>query len=226
MCIGIVAATKAEIAPFTAAMRNIETEEYSMLKFHKGNYAGIDVIALFCGVCRVNAAIAAQILIDRYQVEQIIVIGVAGAINPDLQIGDTVISSQVAYHDVADEILTQYHPWMESIYFTADPSLVHGISLANADDPSVMTGRIVTGESFIDQEGREEIIERYDPLCVAMETAGVAHVCYANTVPFAAIRSMSDTPHESGSGAFEKYCKTAAEKSVRVLIRYLDTAYR
>ena len=59
MCIGIVAATKAEIAPFTAAMRNIETEEYSMLKFHKGNYAGIDVIALFCGVCRVNAAIAA-----------------------------------------------------------------------------------------------------------------------------------------------------------------------
>ena len=126
MCIGIVAATKAEIAPFTAAMRNIETEEYSMLKFHKGNYAGIDVIALFCGVCRVNAAIAAQILLDRYQVEQIIVIGVAGAINPDLQIGDTVISSQVAYHDVADEILTQYHPWMESIYFTADPSLVHG----------------------------------------------------------------------------------------------------
>jgi len=103
---------------------------------------------------------------------------------------------------------------------------VHGISLANADDPSVMTGRIVTGESFIDQEGREEIIERYDPLCVDMETAGVAHVCYASAVPFAAIRSMSDTPHESGSGAFEKYCKTAAEKSVRVLIRYLDTAYR
>ncbi len=226
MCIGIVAATKAEISPFIATMRDIKTETHAMLKFHKGNYAGIDVIALFCGVCRVNAAIAAQILIDRYQVEQIIVIGVAGAINPDLQIGDTVISSQVAYHDVADEILTQYHPWMESIYFTADPSLVHGISLANADDPSVMTGRIVTGESFIDQEGREEIIERYDPLCVDMETAGVAHVCYASAVPFAAIRSMSDTPHESGSGAFEKYCKTAAEKSVRVLIRYLDTAYR
>ena len=110
MCIGIVAATKAEIAPFTAAMRNIETEEYSMLKFHKGNYAGIDVIALFCGVCRVNAAIAAQILIDRYQVEQIIVIGVAGAINPDLQIGDTVISSQVAISPVDGKHLFYSRP--------------------------------------------------------------------------------------------------------------------
>ncbi|HCC35492.1 MAG TPA: phosphoglycerate transporter [Ruminococcaceae bacterium] len=222
MRIGIVGASENEINPFISVMSNTQTEEYAMLTFHKGKYAGIDIIALFCGVCKVNAAIATQILIDKYQVAQIIVVGVAGAIDTELHIGDTIISSEIAYHDVADEILTQYHPWMKSIYFTAAENIVHGIIKANADDHSVMVGRIVTGEAFIDQEGRKEIIEKYNPLCVDMETASIAHVCYVNSIPIAAIRSMSDTPHESGNSAFERYGKAAAEKSVRVLIRYLN----
>ncbi len=225
MSIGIIGATEHEIAPFLSAMHNVKTENHAMLKFHKGNYANADVIALFCGVCKVNAAIAAQILIDSYQASQIIVVGVAGAIHTELHIGDTVISSEIAYHDVADEVLTQYHPWMKSIYFTADEDMVRGISEANADDPSVRVGRIVTGEAFIDQDGRKEIIRKYNPLCVDMETASIAHVCYANSVPFAAIRSMSDTPHKSGNNVFEKYGQAAAEKSVRILTRYLDSVF-
>jgi adenosylhomocysteine nucleosidase len=221
MCIGIIGATENEIAPFISAMQSVFTEKHAMLDFHKGKYAGIDVVALFCGVGKVNAAIAAQILIGRYQVGRIIVVGVAGAISSELHIGDTVISSETAYHDVADEVLTQYHPWMKSTYFTADEDMVHGISEASTGDQSVMVGRIVTGEAFIDQDGRKEIIEQYNPLCVDMETAGIAHVCYVNSIPFAAIRSISDTPHESGSNAFVKYGKDVAEKSLRVLTRYL-----
>jgi adenosylhomocysteine nucleosidase len=221
MCIGIIAATEKEIAPFISAMHGIITEEYAMLKFHMGKYADISVIALFCGVCKVNAAIAAQILIDRYQVQKIIVIGVAGAISAELHIADTVISSEIAYHDVAEEILTQYHPWMKSIYFSADEDMIRGISEANTDEHSVIVGRIVTGEAFIDQDGRKEIIEKYNPLCVDMETASIAHVCYANAIPFVAIRSISDTPRESGNNALEKYGKSATKKSVRVLTQYL-----
>lgn len=223
MCIGIIGATENEINPFILSMSNIKTEKHAMLNFHKGQYQDIDIIALFCGVCKVNAAIAAQILIDKYQTTQVIAIGVAGAINEELQILDTVISSEIAYHDVADEILTQYHPWMKSIYFTADKDMLNGISKANAGDRSVLIGRIVTGEAFINQNGRKEIIEKYNPLCADMETASIAHVCYANSISFAAIRSMSDTPHESGNDAFEKYGKAAAEKSVFVLKCYLNT---
>ena len=49
-----------------------------MLKFHSGKFNNIDVVALYCGVCKVNAAIAAQILIDKFQVTTIIITGVAG----------------------------------------------------------------------------------------------------------------------------------------------------
>ncbi len=224
MCIGVIGATENEINPFISSMNNVHIEEYAMLSFHKGTYQDIDIVALYCGVCKVNAAIATQILIDKYQVSRIIVIGVAGAINENLHIADTVVSSEIAYHDVADEVLTQYHPWMKSIYFAADKDLLNEISKANAKDLSVMTGRIVTGEAFIDQDGRKEIIDKHNPLCVDMETASIAHVCYVNSIPFVAIRSMSDTPHESGNDVFERYGKVAAEKSVTVLKRYFDAA--
>ena len=222
MRIGIIGASENEINPFTKSINTMMIENHAMLDFYVGKYRDIDVVALFSGVCKVNAAIAAQILIDKYYVTHIIVIGVAGAIDKKLRIFDTVVSSEVAYHDVADGILTEYHPWMESIYFTASEDMLNMVSKANNDDDTVLVGRIVTGEAFITQDGREEIIEKYNPLCVDMETASIAHVCYANSIPFIAIRSMSDTPHESGNDAFEKYCMAAADKSAKVLMRYLD----
>jgi len=224
--IGIIGPSEQEIMPFIREMKRVTVEDRAKLRFHAGTFAGFDVFALFCGVCKVNAAIAAQILIDRYDVTHIIVTGVAGAIDPALEIYDTVIASEVAYHDVADEILTDYHPWMESAWFRADGEMLEGILRANAGDQSVFTGKMVTGEAFIDQHGREEIIAKFNPQCVDMETAAVAHVCYANGTPFAAIRSMSDTPHESGNDAFEKYAGSAAEKSIAVMKRYLNTLSR
>ena len=105
----------------------------------------------------------------------------------------------------------------------ADQALLNQIVASNAGDETVLVGKMVTGEAFIDQDGREAIIEKYNPQCVDMETASVAHVCYVNRNPFVAIRSMSDTPQESGNSNFAKYASAAAEKSVQVLCRYLET---
>ena len=225
MKIGIIGPTENEINPFLKHLTVSNTRKLAKLDFHEGKYSNTDIVALFCGVCKVNAAIAAQILIDVFGVTHIIVVGVAGAIDKDLKILDTVISSEVGYHDVADGILTEYHPWMKSIYFTPDEKLEEKFAYIAQDkkwNSSVLFGKIVTGEAFIDQQGREEIIEKHNPLCVDMETASIAHVCYVNGVPFIAVRSMSDSPAESGAEAFEKYCEAAANKSVEVLIAFLD----
>ena len=59
---------------------------------------------------------------------------------------------------------------------------------------------------------------------VCKVNAAIAHVCYANAIPFAAIRTISDTPHESGATNMEKYFTNAGAKSVEVLMRYLNGA--
>lgn len=217
MKIGIIGPSEDEIMPFLDELSTEKLEEHAMLKFYIGKYENRDIVELYCGVCKVNAAIAAQILIDKFQVTHIIVTGVAGAIDKNLNIGDTVISTEVAYHDVAEEILTEYHPWMKSIYFKSDKkllSLCRTIVNENTFSQNILFGKMVTGEEFIDNRGRSEIISKINPLCVDMETASIAHVCYANEIPFIAIRSITDTEDERGVEVFESNCLMAAKKSI------------
>jgi adenosylhomocysteine nucleosidase len=104
--LGILGPSEREIMPFIEKISDVDICEHAMLKFYSGIYKGVDVVSAFCGVCKVNAAIATQILISEFKVTHIVLAGVAGALNDQLKIGDIVISSEVAYHDVASGILT------------------------------------------------------------------------------------------------------------------------
>jgi len=226
MKIGIIGPTENEIIPFIKEISNKKVETVAMLTFYSGIYENIDVVALYCGVCKVNAAIATQILIDKFNVTHVIVTGVAGGIDNILSIGDTVISTEVAYHDVDQGILTEYHPWMKSIYFKADNRLIdlcRAVINKNKFTQKVFFGKIVTGEVFISDSGRTEIISKYNPLCVDMETASIAHVCYANDIPFIAIRSITDTEEECGIEVFENNSISASNNSIDIVKKILGS---
>lgn len=213
MTVGIICAGDEELAPFLPFIKNCKITERAMLKFHKGQINDTEVVALFSGVCRVNAAIASQLLIDAFGVDMIINPGTAGGMNPDLEIFDTVISTEVCYHDVASDILTEFHPWMKSVFFDADQKLIELSKAAvNKIRPAgkVIWGRMATGESFITDEGRQKIYDAFSPLTVDMETAGIAHVCYVNGIPFLSIRCVTDTATHSGIGNFEENCTKAS----------------
>lgn len=177
-----------------------------MLVFYEGKIENVNVVTLFSGVCKVNAAIAAQILIDHYGCDVIINAGTAGGMSQEARLLDTVVSTEAAYHDVAKGILTNFHPWMETAWFKADDELVQ-IAYKAADcmpaSRKVVFGRMVTGEAFIDDERREHINQKFAPLCVDMETASIAHVCYVNRKPFIAVRTLTDTADHNASSAFE-----------------------
>lgn len=74
----------------------------------------------------------------------------------------------------------------------------------------VFWGRMVTGEMFITDEGRQMINEQFEPLTVDMETASIAHVCHVNNIPFLSVRSITDTATHSGVGHFEENCEKAS----------------
>lgn len=228
MKIGILCASDEELAPFLPCIEGDAVVERAKLRFHCGRIGSADVVAVFSGVCKVNAAIAAQLLIDRFGAELVLNAGTAGGMAPSLELLDTVISTEVVYHDVSPFILTQFHPWMETEFFRADEKLLDASHrAAETLDPArrVIWGRMATGEAFIDSEGRADINQRYSPLCVDMESASVAHVCYAFDVPFLSIRSLSDTADHRGAENFEAHCRAASEASRDVtlaLIRQLN----
>ena len=213
MKVGILCAGDEELAPFLSVIKSCRVTEKAMLKFYEGQIDGVEVVVLFSGVCKVNAAIASQILIDTFGVESIINSGTAGGMNPELEIFDTVISTEVCYHDVAADILTEFHPWMKSVFFEADCELTK-LSKAAVEKMKpagkVIWGRMATGESFITEEGRQKIQDVFAPVTVDMETASIAHVCYVNGIPFIAIRCVTDTAVHSGIDHFEENCTRAS----------------
>lgn len=213
MKIGIICAGDEELSPFLPLIKDCKTVEKAMLKFHIGRIAGMEIAALFSGVCKVNAAIGSQLLIDVFGVDMIINSGTAGGMEPDLEIFDTVISTEVCYHDVAQDILTEFHPWMESVFFAADSKLISLSRTAVEKIKSagkVIWGRMATGESFITDEGRLRINQEFSPLTVDMETASIAHVCYVNRIPFLSIRCITDTAEHSGLDNFDENCAKAS----------------
>lgn len=224
MRVGIICAGDREVAPFLPMICECKTTEKAMLKFYEGTISDVEVVVLFSGVCKVNAAIATQILIDTYHVNIIINAGTAGGMNPKLEIFDTVISTEVAYHDVAPNILTEFHPWLETVFFKADQGLLNLTKMAVdklGQNYKVYWERMVTGEAFVADEGRQKINEQFEPLTVDMETASIAHVCYVNNIPFISIRCITDTATHSGTGHFEENCEKAASIAKDITVSLL-----
>ena len=224
MRVGIICASDSELAPFLPQIDECKITKKAMLKFYEGKIYGTAVVALFSGVCKVNAAIATQILIDAYGADTVINAGTAGGMNVELEIFDSVVSTEVAYHDVAPDILTEFHPWLESAYFKSDQALLDltrkAVSKIDTEG-KVYFGRMVTGETFIADEGRQKINEKFAPLTVDMETASIAHVCYVNSVPFISIRCVTDTAAHSGTECFEENCKKASAIAKDITIALL-----
>lgn len=90
----------------------------AMFDVYEGRVCSLRSVLLYSGVCKVNAAAAAQLLIDRYAVTHIINAGVAGGISPDISVFDTVVAEKSVYHDVADDILTEFFPFMPSRFIS------------------------------------------------------------------------------------------------------------
>ena len=224
MKIGIICAGDDEVAPILSMMKIEKISHKAMLKFYEGKLENQNIVTLFSGVCKVNAAIAAQILIDTYGCDMIINGGTAGSMDQHLKPFDLVVSTKAAYHDVDEEILTDFHPRMKSCYFQADEKL---LSVARKVAEKYMQntpvfGTMVTGEAFIEENEKKKMTEKYEALSVDMETASIAHVCYVNEIPFLAVRAITDCADEEAKDNFEENCKKASEKSaefVRLLLK-------
>lgn len=63
-----------------------------------GRLAGLEVVLTLSGVSMVNAAMNTQLLLDRFQITAIVFSGIAGGVNPQLDVGDVTVPAQWGQH--------------------------------------------------------------------------------------------------------------------------------
>jgi len=223
MKIGILCAGDREVMPFIPMIGDMRVSEKAMLKVYEGTIECVQVAALFSGVCRANAAMAAQILIDSYGCDAIINAGTAGGMAAEVGLLDVVVGEESVYHDVEVDVLAEFCPVEKLRIFRSDERLVSLARKAAAEfDHAVHFGRMATGEKFIEDEGRDAINEALAPLSVDMETAAVAQVCRRNGIPFIVVRSITDTADHKGDAAFWQNLEKASQISAQFVRRMLN----
>ncbi|WP_111638029.1 5'-methylthioadenosine/S-adenosylhomocysteine nucleosidase [Marinomonas shanghaiensis] len=225
--IGLIGAMDEEVAVIKAWMTEVREQSIAGCDFFVGRFEGKDVVLLKSGIGKVNAAVSTTLLLSQFKPEYVINIGSAGGFDPELQVGDVVISDQVVHHDVdvtAFGYVMGQVPNMPATY-PADMELVNQAkqALTSVTQVKAKVGLIGTGDSFMNDPERVNKVRAMFPELVAveMEAAAVAQVCFKFATPFVVVRSLSDIAGKESPQSFEEYLKVAAENSSLMIQKML-----
>lgn len=212
-----------EIGLLLDQMQSKSIHRHVGIEYVAGTFHDHQIVVCKSGVGKVNAAVCTQLLIDRFGVEAVIFTGVAGALDPQLDIGDIVISRSSVQHDMDVSPLgfpRGIIPYQEVSEFPASP---HLISLAEQAGERVFPGRcsvgkVLSGDQFIADRGLvKQLHDTLGGTCTEMEGAAVAQVCYMNGIPYVIIRSMSDKADGSAHVNFAEFVEAAANRSFAIV---------
>ena len=100
MNVGIIVAMDSELQLLLPLIEECEQLTIDGLVFYQGYMTGRQVVAMKCGIGKVNATVGTVTLIDNFRPDYIISTGMAGGADLDVNVMDIVVGSSVAYHDV------------------------------------------------------------------------------------------------------------------------------
>jgi adenosylhomocysteine nucleosidase len=211
-----------EIATLLPLLAGRRSEHRGPFEVHAGTLDGHPVRLAVCGIGKVNAAaLAQQLLADG--AGRLVFTGVAGALDPGLAVGDVVVAEDAVQHDV-DVTPLGYEAGRvpgEPLTWTADPELrdaALAAAGATVEEGRVVRGRIASGDTFVADPARAAALKRrFGAVCAEMEGAAVAQVCARWGVPWAIVRSISDTADAGASVDFRAFTQRAAARAEGVV---------
>lgn len=226
---GIIGAMELEVATLKNLMTVDTVTTKAGMDFYDGTLEGRSIVVVRCGIGKVNAGMCVQILIDLFGVTHIINTGVAGSLNPKLDIGDILISESALQHDMDSSPIgfaPGQIPDIDVLAFPADRSMVHtAVAACRRVNPDihVLTGLVVTGDQFISsRDAKERLVSVFHGDCAEMEGGAVAQVSYLNRLPFIIIRAISDKADDSaGEMDFPTFERQAAEHCAKLTVEFI-----
>ncbi len=233
-----------EVDGIVELLEHRETFVEGMRTYHCGLINNTKVVIVFSRWGKVAASATASTLILKFGVTEIIFTGVAGAIDKRLEIGDLVIGEQFYQHDMdARPLIEEFEiPLLNKSFFESDNKLrnkaIESINelifngrfrnillqssyTSRINAPKLYLGDIASGDHFFSSNIAKEKLQAKLPniLCVEMEGAAVAQVCFEFDIPFLVIRTISDKADETSPIEFMSFIKEIASQYSKALIK-------
>ncbi len=226
MTVGILCAMDEEIATLKEALQDGFTTDISGIDFYQGRISNQEVVLVRSGIGKVEAGLTTALLITRFHVDVVINSGSAGGIGDGLKVGDVVLSTQTAYHDVDAQVFGYEYGQLpqQPARFDADQKWLDKIaSAAKSTGLNVKQGLIVSGDQFIASKAATDAILSHfpDALSSEMEGAAVGQVANQFHTPYVVVRAMSDVGDEDAGVSFDDFIIEAGKRSAKMLLALL-----
>lgn len=227
--IGVIGAMQVEIDLLIQTMKRqgaVSMNTIAGRDFYEGNLNGTPVVVVQCGVGMVNAALCAQVLITSFSADVVINTGIAGSLDPNINIGDVVLSTDSVNH-IMDVQNLGYEPGqtpgIEVAAYPASETLRNAAkSAALRLDLTAHEGRVASGDRFVREEKEKERIKTvFGASCCEMEGAAIAQTCYLSTVPYLIVRAISDKADGSASVDYPTFEAKAAHDCAALTIEMM-----
>ena len=242
--IGIMGAMPEEINGIIELLTEKKEVKLGKRNYFVGKLNGIKTVVVFSRWGKVAATTTVATLILEFKVSEIIFTGVAGAINSELNVGDIVIGKRLIQHDLnAQPLIDEFEIPLLKLKFietqakqieiatNAVQKLIENNNLFtvitptelqrfNIVQPKFVIGDIASGDKFFaSSKDKNELLKKLPTiLCVEMEGAAVAQVCYEYEIPFTVLRTISDAADEKSHIDFAAFIEQVSNKySVEII---------
>lgn len=222
--IGIIAAMHPEFEILQMKLENQYEDKICGIKFYSGMIGNVNVVLCECGVGKVNAAMAATIMIHEYECKLLINTGIAGGVG--LKTKDVVIASKLKYYDFDTTIFGYEYgqvPGLPKEFVPSMDSIVMVKSILNKLNIDYISCPVYSGDQFVSKLSQLENIEREEVCACEMEGASVAQVAVRSGVDFIVLRYISDCVGEENQvNDYLAFEKEMAERSANICLQLMN----
>jgi adenosylhomocysteine nucleosidase len=180
-CIAVLGALKEEIAGIKQAMNISGHVRLGKTSAWPGKWRKQSIVLVRSGVGRQRAEDATLQVIDRFRPRVLISIGYAGAVQPELNVGDLVISNNI----IEEKGKGEYSPNSDWLNRAKNVSCGDGFK-------AILGGLLTVDNVIHDSVLKKELGGSYSVQAVEMETSAIAKVAKAKDVPLLSLRVISD----------------------------------
>ncbi len=225
MLLGIIGAMESEVSALRVQMEGPRETVLAGISYWEGTLMGVPAVLARCGIGKVHAAMCALGMAERFHPDAMLNIGVAGALLPELSVGDVVIASGAVQHDSDTSALGDpvgLVSGLPGVIIPCDERLSLKLK-ASAEKAGLraVSAVIATGDQFIASlEKKEWIASAFGAGACDMEGGAVAQVCLEEGIPYAAYRAISDTLMGNGL-EYAQNVHVAADAGARLLRAFL-----
>ncbi len=221
--IGIIGAMEVEVNDLTSRLENKKCETISGIDFYTGKLLGKDVAIAKCGIGKVFAAMAAEVMILKYAPKLLVNTGVGGALAQGLRCGDIVVAEKLCQHDMDTSPIGDpvgLISGINKIWFETDVRAREILlSAGEALGLSVKLGSIATGDRFVaTNDVKKYIVDTFGASACEMEGGAIAQVAFVNETPFVVVRAISDSADDEASMDYPTFVAQAAKNSTNLTL--------